>query len=228
MIKEYYVQGQIFLKSLTIILIFIINFSMSTDIERNISEKIVGLLKVQGIKRKPFAEKAGIDIGNFYRILKGERGWTITSLEKTATALNVSLYQVLPDTPGVALVAKLEEDGFNYEDIGKSNIRDVPFISFGKVAAAGEVYALEIAGKFYSPFQQGNIIYLKIGIAITGFKDGDYVIYCRENGRGCLWQISISDNNQIILKSMAQGRKDIVVPKSHLQLCHKLIQINFS
>jgi hypothetical protein len=62
--------------------------------------------------------------------------------------------------------------------------------------------------------------------ASDSLKNENFVVYWAEDGLTYIRQIFF-DNGQIILKSLTQGVPDKILPKKHLALCDKILQILF-
>ena len=92
-----------------------------------------------------------------------------------------------------------------------------------------EIYALKIGNQdFYPHFREGWTIYLQKGVEPSEFKDEDFVIYCQEDGKGVLRQISMEGSKQVILKALCRGEENQVIPRDRLKLCDKVINIRLN
>lgn len=199
---------------------------LSAELNSYISEQVKKWIKDLGLNPHALARKAGLDHGNLFRMVKGERGWTLGNLEQVASALGVPIAEILQEANPVPLVAAITAQvGFDYGRLAAGeSIELVPCLVEVEPPMRKEVYALKIEDQSFLPFfKPGAIIYARKN-SFQEIEQDDLVIYCGSDGNGDLRRISFTDGNFLILKSLNPSlAKDIVIPKDHIKLTDKVI-----
>lgn len=192
--------------------------------ETKISARIRQLLRERGLKPSPFADKVGIDPGNFIRKLSGVRGWTLENLVAIARGLGIGVEDLLKEKPRcIPIIARATAAGFPYAGEQKGSLGCCPVPPGMNDLEIEGLYALEVAdNSMLDTLDQGVIIIAKRE-SWEEIGNRKLVVFHDANDIGHLRRVIIPASGNIILKSLNPAIDDLSLPRDHLRLCDKIV-----
>jgi hypothetical protein len=173
---------------------------MNTPLQKTISERVGQLLSEAGLTSKAFAESIGFGPANFYKMLSGERKWSVAHLERVASGLNVSINALTSKFQGVPVLREVRlRETFRYpHDIGAEQpIRWVPAPSEGgNRDLLAKMYAVAVKNGAESPFFVEGATLICQQESSEQIQDGSLVIYCNPEGQGLIGRVFCQDSPQ--------------------------------
>jgi hypothetical protein len=170
---------------------------MDTPIQKTISERVNHLLSEAGHSSKSFAETIGISPPNFYKMLSGERKWTIGHLEKVAAGLNVSIDNLTSKFQGVPVLIEITlRETFRYPHNlqTKKPKRWVPVpAEGGNKQLLANMYAVVVKDGAQTSFFVNGATLICQKESSDQIQDGSLVIYCSPEGEGIIGRIFFQD-----------------------------------
>ena len=199
-----------------------------------VGQKIKNLREAKGLKPKEVALKAGISLTYYYEIEKGRRKPNVDRLEAIASAIGVTLGEMLYDVPGafplpkppkglsptipVVGMAQAGKGGFfddqgypvgeGFDTISRQDVRDP------------NAYAVKVEGDSMRPrYDPGDIV---VASPMRVIRNGDYVVARLVDGQVMVKRYRES-NHTIILESLNPAHAPVVVGKDKLQFVHRVV-----
>jgi hypothetical protein len=199
----------------------------NAPVRRDITERIKSFLASQDMKPLRLSQKTGIDNAIIYKCLGGKRNWNLDHLELIAPVLGVSLADFFKAPIMVPDAGEIKDgQGPLQSQILRDDHEGQPLNFQEDVAILAKMYSLVVADRSMVPtFPPGTRLVAQKE-ASDSLKNENFVVYWAEDGLTYIRQIFF-DNGQIILKSLTQGVPDKILPKKHLALCDKILQILF-
>jgi transcriptional regulator with XRE-family HTH domain len=206
--------------------------SLTPATESLITGRIKQIMDSQGLNTLELSKKSGVDNATLYKILgkrDDERVWTLDQLEKIAPALGVGLWELFSEPLYPPIVAEISNsEGPPIEKITKPEpIGYHPYpIAREDKKTLQQMYCLKVKDKTMLPIFRPGAILTAQRETWRDIANEDFVIYCPADGHTLIRQVW-SENEHLILKSLTQGIPDMVLPKEHLRLCHRVLRIDF-
>jgi len=200
--------------------------------DREIGQKVTALIVAQGLNAKIVAQKAGIDVGNFYKTLGGKRGWSLGYLDKVVRVLGVSLQDLMGQPIFVPIVVQISAlEDFPYPEIIKAD----EFDEFDKVELKGEgkgvmltkLYAIELKDESMMPAFKAGTKFIVEKLSHDYIRDQDLVVCPDDSGRAKICRVLIGEE-KIVLKSINSSVPDKTLPRNRLRACDKVVRVELS
>jgi transcriptional regulator with XRE-family HTH domain len=204
---------------------------MNTPIQKTISERVNQLLSEAGITPKAFAESIGIGPANFYKMLNGERKWSVAHLEKIAAGLNVGINALTSKFQGVPVLREVRlQETFRYpHDIGAEHpITWVPVPSEGgNRDLLAKMYGVSVKNGAQSPFFVEGATLICQQESSDQIQDGSLVVYCSPEGEGIIGRVLYHDSPQKLRFQPLNGpsTKELLLDRGQLRMMDKVLFI---
>jgi transcriptional regulator with XRE-family HTH domain len=194
--------------------------------EERIANHLKKVLTARNMTLRDLAERMHYDHGNLSRLLSGKRRWTVSHLRNVCAALEIDMSELIPTEERIPIVAVVNGDGtFDYSHV-ESRLPVHGYLPLppwlkerGEFSDIRDFYALIMADEL-DVFSSGSTLLCRRG---GKFKSGDFVVCPRESGLGVIGKSHMDDVG--LLLSHRPG--DIRLPKTHAQLCDKVVAIIF-
>ena len=195
---------------------------------QKITEVIKKLCKERGISLNALRLKAGIDDGNWSRLIGGKRKWSLDHLESVARAAGVNVAMLVEDRPPIPIVAEVSAtEGFL---IPKGTI--TPALgyaaNFFTEASVGRtmVYAFRVKDRSMLPSFPPKTVFYALRESHRDIKNEDLVVFSDHDGNSHVRQIILTPDT-IILRGLNPTVADEVYPSHFLKLCDRIIHASF-
>lgn len=195
------------------------------DMDR-LRARIKELLAAKGEKQITLAKKIGMETGLLSKILSGADGRSVKleHLQKFADALGVHITAFLDEPLRVPIVGEVTlEGGPRHAALRETEVDE--YVELFSKDRMMECYALTVSDRSMLPvFRPGTRLIAEKDSWDT-IQTNDYVVYLGSNGCSQVKQILFVDEI-FILKALNPAIPEMSLPKAHLKLCDKIVQIN--
>jgi transcriptional regulator with XRE-family HTH domain len=193
-----------------------------------IRERIRQILEERNETQTVLAKKMGVGTGHLSKILSGADGRALRlwHLEKIAAALEVPVATFFEESYRVPVVGEVTlEGGPRHAALGETEVEE--YIELFSKDPKMNCYALKVSDRSMLPvFKPGTKLVAEKDSWET-LENNDYVVYLGTDGTVQLRQILLFDEI-IILKGVNPSLPELSVPKAHLKLCDKIVQITLA
>lgn len=195
------------------------------DLSAKIRQRIKEILDAKGENQTSLAKKTGYGTGHLSKILTGADGRAIkiTHLEKIAAALDTPISTFFDEPCRVPVVGEVTlEGGPRHAALGEIDVEE--YVELFSKDSKMDCYALTVADRSMLPVFRPGTKLIAERDSWEALQTNDYVVYLGTNGAVQVRQILIVDEI-IILKGINPSLPEMSLPKAHLKLCDKVIQI---
>ena len=195
------------------------------DRDAEIGQKLSQLFKEKGTNAFQVSKATGIDDGYLYRMISGERDWKLRYLEKILDHLEISLEEFFGGDLEIPVVANVSATKMFLYPQAITGIDKIRYRGRGKLATLKGVYALRLEDKTMMPaFKQGTEFICQKDTWDL-IEDEDMVVASDENGQAQIYRVHFVSNDFIMLRAFNPATPDRTLPRNHLKLCDRVLEI---
>lgn len=191
-----------------------------------VTQRILKLMDEKGLRDRDICAKTGMGTDTFSRKISGGRKWSWNDLEMIAPVLGLKKpWDLFREPQSLPIISVSALNHFDYGLLYSENVERIS-LYLEEDSMVAKTYCLMVSDRSMLPGYPQGTKFLVQGELWQEIKNEDLVVYCNPENQGVIRQI-IFHEQKIILRGLNPSVEDLILPKSQIRQCDRVIQAMF-